>query len=179
MIKTSRALSSIAGLVGILALAACGTTAPEAPAESTETKAAAPVVDGACSGDEGVTLVVDSSALEGGERTESCVTADVEVAADVLEAAGLEIEGTEEYPEDIVCRVDGLPSADAPLGSTEDPEYVEECTSMPAAFGYWSIWVQPAGGEWGYAMEGLATQKVAKGEGLALLFTLDGAPAAP
>ena len=79
----------------------------------------------------------------------------------------------------MVCRVDGLPSATEPVGSTEDPAYVESCASMPAAFAYWSLWVQPAGGEWGYATEGLATLQLEPGDSVELLFTLDGAPAAP
>ena len=51
--------------------------------------------------------------------------------------------------------------------------------SMPAAFAYWSLWVQPEGGEWGYAQEGLSTLQLQPGESLELLFTLNGEPAAP
>ncbi|WP_324013053.1 hypothetical protein [Microbacterium sp. JZ37] len=182
MTKTLRALSGLAGAIALLALASCASPASEEPAESApaETPAAETVVDGACADDEGITLIVDSTALEGGERSERCVLADEpQVAADVLAEAGVETEGTEEYGDEVLCRVDGLPSATEPVGSTEGPAYVEECASMPAAFAYWSIWIQPADGEWGYAMEGLSTQEVAPGESLELLFALDGAPAAP
>ena len=40
-------------------------------------------------------------------------------------------------------------------------------------------WVQPAGGEWDYAQEGLSTLQVEPGDSIALLFTLNGEPAAP
>ena len=136
-------------------------------------------VSGACTGDEGVTVSVDASALDV-TPSESCVFASETVAAsDVLERAGVTTEGTEEYGDQVVCRVDGLPSDDQPLPNPDGSEYVEECAAMPAAFAYWSLWVKPAGGEWDYAQEGLSTLTVEPGESLALLFTLNGEPATP
>ncbi|MCT9820758.1 hypothetical protein N3K63_10735 [Microbacterium sp. W1N] len=183
MTTTSRILTLAATAALAFGLSACsGSAAPAGSATTTPspTTAASVVTDAACTDDEGVTLVVDASALEGGEKTEHCLaTSDAVTAGDAFTTAGFETEGTTEYGDQVVCRVDGLPSATEPVGSTEDPAYVEACEAMPAAFAYWSLWVKPAGGDWDYAQEGLATQQVAPGDSVELLFTLDGAPAAP
>lgn len=160
----------------LLSLAACAQAEPTSSAtESAEALTAA----GPCEGDEGVTLLVNASALD--ERpAETCVLASEAIAAsDVLERAGVTTEGTEEYGDQVVCRVDGRPAADEPLPNPDGSEYLETCASMPAAFAYWSLWVEPAGGEWDYAQEGLSTHTVEPGDGLALLFTLNGEPATP
>ena len=134
----------------------------------------------ACDGDEGVTIVVDSSALADGSSETWCYFAtDTVAVSDALVGTGVTTEGTTEYGDQVICRVDGLPSASEPVGSTEDPTYVEACESMPAAFAYWSLWVKPAGGAWDYAQEGLSTLTAEPGDSVELLFTLDGAPAAP
>jgi len=173
----SLALASAAAL--LFTLAGCASS-PEPAATESVPPASAAIIGDACEGDEGVTLVVDSSALADGSLREWCRPTDDAIAvADVLDEAGITVEGTDEYGDQVVCRVDGLPSATEPVGSAEDPAYVEECASMPAAFAYWSLWTQPAGGEWGYAEEGLSTLQAKPGQSVALLFTLDGAPAAP
>ena len=184
MTVTSRtlALTTMAALA--LTLAACTTTSSPTgdptPSTASSSPSAPAVSDGACADDEGVTLLVDASALDGGERTEWCVPAEGEIAAsEVLSEAGVTTEGTEEYGDDVICRVDGLPAADAPVGSAEDPSYVETCASIGPAFAYWSLWTAPAGGPWGYATEGIATLELTPGDSLGLLFTLDGAPAEP
>lgn len=181
-LKTSLLTASAAAVLALL-LAGCApsTDAPDGGATPTgDVPPAAAIVEGACDTDAGVTLVVDSSALADGERQEWCRPTDAPLAvATLLDEAGVVTEGTEEYGDDVVCRVNGVPSATEPVGSTEDPAYVEECASMPAAFAYWSLWTRPTDGEWGYAEEGLATLEAVPGESIALLFTLDGAPAAP
>ena len=180
-LKTSLLTASAAAAL-VLLLAGCAGPSADSPdpTPTGDVPPAAAIVEGSCDADEGVTLVVDSSALADGEVQEWCRPTDAPLAvATLLDEAGIETEGTEEYGDDVVCRVNGLPSATEPVGSTEDPAYVEECASMPAAFAYWSLWTQAAGGEWGYAEEGLATLEAAPGESIALLFTLDGAPAAP
>jgi hypothetical protein len=179
-LKTSLlSVLSVAALALLVSGCAAQTPAPAASSPAAVPPAAA-IVEGACSDDEGITLVVDSSALADGSAKEWCRPTEEPLAvADVLGEAGVETEGTEEYGDQVVCRVNGLPSATEPVGSKEDPSYVEECASMPAAFAYWSLWTQPAGGEWAYAEEGLATLEAQPGERVALLFTLDGAPATP
>lgn len=171
--------AAAASAVLLLALAGCTSTQPEATPIPDETTAVA-VTDTACTDDTGVTVVVDASVLEDGDSKTWCIgTEETLAAADALTLLGVETEGTDEYPDDIVCRVNGVPAEDAALPADDGSDYFETCESMPAAFAYWSLWVQPAEGEWEYAQEGLATLELQPGESLELLFTLNGQPAAP
>lgn len=178
MITALRSASLVAAALLALGLSACAATTAPAPTP-TVTDA---VADGGCSGDEGVSVVIDAGDLAGAADTNvsSCIfTTEALAAADALDILGVETEGTEQYGDQVICRVDGQPSASEPVGSTEDPAYVESCATMPAAFAYWSLWVKPAGGTWDYAQEGLSTLQLQPGDSVELLFTLDGAPAAP
>ena len=100
-------------------------------------------------------------------------------SAIAVSIAAVRTEGTEEYGDQVVCRVNGLPAEDEAIPAEDGPDYFETCDTMPAAFAYWSLWVKPAGGEWGYAQEGAATQELQPGDAVELLFTLNGEPAAP
>lgn len=167
----------------LLSLAACSTSTPDTavstPAEA-EAASTSEVATGACEADSGVTVIVDQSALEDAAVQEWCVTTDEAIgAADALAIAAVQTEGTEEYGDQVVCRVNGAPAEDLALPALDGSDYFETCASMPAAFAYWSLWVQPAGGEWAYAEEGLSTLQLQPGESLELLFTLNGEPAAP
>ena len=138
------------------------------------------VLDAACADDSGVTVVVDASSLEDGDSKEWCIAADETLAAsDALTLVGVETEGTEEYGDQVVCRVNGVPAEDTPLTAEDGSEYFETCQSMAPGFAYWALWVKPEGGDWDYAQEGLSTLQLEPGEGLALLFSLNGEPAAP
>jgi len=176
---TPRILTLFAAGALALGLSACTAQTSTEPTSSSDASAAV-AVQAACDGDEGVTIVVDSSALADGSSETWCYFAtDTVAVSDALVGTGVTTEGTTEYGDQVICRVDGLPSASEPVGSTEDPTYVEACESMPAAFAYWSLWVKPAGGAWDYAQEGLSTLTAEPGDSVELLFTLDGAPAAP
>ena len=177
---TVRAVAAAAASAALVfALAAC-TAGPSETSAATPTETAPAVLDGACADGTGVTVTVDSSVLDDGDSTTWCIgTDDALVAADALARAGIETEGTAEYGDQVLCRVDGVPAEDVALPAEDGSEYFERCESMPAAFAYWSMWVKPASGEWRYAEEGLATQQLEPGESLALLFVLDGEPAAP
>ena len=155
----------------LLSLAACSSDTPEPSASAS--------ADGSCAG---VTVVVDASAFEDADdiSKSQCIETDETIAAsDALDEAGVTTEGTTEYGDQVVCRVDGLPAEDVALTAEDGSEYFETCESMPAAFAYWSLWVQPEDGEWDYATEGLSTLQLEPGESVALLFTLNGEPAAP
>lgn len=166
-----------ASAVLLLSLAGCAATGAATPKETASTGAAA---SGACAGESGVTVVVDDSALDGADAEQWCIaTDDTIAAADVLAQAGVETEGTDQYGDQVVCRVNGLPAADEAIEAEDGSDYFEACETMPAAFAYWSLWVQPAGSEWGYAQEGLSTLQLEPGDAVALLFTLHGEPAAP
>jgi hypothetical protein len=127
-----------------------------------------------------VKVIVDSGALkQAAADTSVCVPVDAPtVASKVLDEAKIKTEGTTQYPNEVVCRVNGVPAADLDI-KHKDGTYREECKGMPAAFAYWGLWVKPAAGDWAYAQEGLATLKVSPGESLELLFTVDDQPAAP
>lgn len=179
MTSTTRILTLLAAGALALGLSACASPS-DAPAASPTPSTSTPDAGAPCEGDEGVTIVVDSSALDEGSSQTWCFVGDSAMTvANALDFAGVEIEGTEEYGDQVICRVNGLPSASEPVGSTEDPAYVEACKTMPAAFAYWSLWVKPAGGAWDYAQEGVSTLMANPGDSVELLFTLDGAPAAP
>ena len=177
-IRTAAA-SSLAAAGLLFSLAACSAPATQpAASEPASSAASSPSAsDGPCTG---VKVIVDSGSLKQAAADKSvCVPVDgPTVAADLLKEANIKTEGTEQYPTELVCRVNGVPAADLDI-THKGGTYREECKGMPAAFAYWSLWVKPADGEWAYAQEGHATLKVSPGESLELLYTVDGEPAAP
>lgn len=178
--STPRILTLLAAGALALGLSACASTGSAQRAETESPTPAQTIVAGACPTGKGVTLAVDSSALTGGSSQSWCFpTMDKVAVADVVAAAGLTIEGTKQYGDQVICRVNGLPSASEPVGSAQEPAYIEKCESMPAAFAYWALWTKTDGGTWDYAQEGLSTLTAQPGESVELLFTLDGVPASP
>jgi hypothetical protein len=181
---TLRTFAATAAAALLLTLTACATSDP-APSEATTASPSAEAGSdsgtdaGSCAG---VEIVVELAELDLAESPAgtTCVETDGPIAAsDALTEAGITTEGTEEYGDQVVCRVNGVPAEDFTLTAEDGSDYVETCASMPAAFAYWSLWTQPEGGEWGYAQEGLATLELAPGDSLALLFSVNGEPAAP
>ncbi|MDV8148955.1 hypothetical protein [Arthrobacter sp. B10-11] len=174
------AASSLAAAGLLLSLAACSTPAATQPSTSAPASSATASSTSASEPCDGVKVIVDSGALkQAAADTSVCVPVDEPtVASKVLDEANIKTEGTTEYPNELVCRVNGVPAADFDI-KHKGGTYREECGKMPAAFAYWALWVKPASGDWAYAQEGLATLKVSPGESLELLFTVDGEPAAP
>jgi hypothetical protein len=174
---TLRTIAASAAAALLLTLTACAGAAPTAPTSST-----APSDSADASACAGVSVVVELPELELDESPagSTCIDTDEPIAAgDALAEAGIETEGTVEYGDQVICRVNGFPAEDYALTAEDGTEYFESCESMPAAFAYWSMWVQPEGGEWAYAQEGLETLELQPGESFALLFTLNDEPAAP
>lgn len=179
------AASSLAAVGLLFTLAACSAPATTQPAASAPASTAAAssaaaspsAADGPC---DGVKVIVDSGALKQSAADKNvCVPVDAATpASEVLKEADIKTEGTTQYPNELVCRVNGVPAADFDI-KHKAGTYREECKGMPAAFAYWSLWTKPAAGDWAYAQEGLATLKVSPGESLELLFTVDGEPAVP
>ncbi|MFD5276109.1 hypothetical protein ACFWIX_00975 [Pseudarthrobacter sp. NPDC058362] len=174
------AASSFAAAGLLLSLAACSAPAtsqsPSSPAA--ESASASATASGPC---EGVQVIVDSGALkQEAADTSACIAVEgPTAAAKVLEEANVKTVGTEQYPNELVCRVNGVPAADFDI-KHKGGTYREECQKMPAAFAYWALWVKASpDAEWAYAQEGLATLKFSPGQSLELLFTVDGEPAAP
>jgi hypothetical protein len=169
-----------AAALAALALAGCSAPAEPSPSASASAEASAT----ATAGDDcaGVSVIVDTGDLELAEdaSVSACVEADGPIiAADALRTAGVETEGTAQYGDQVVCRVNGVPAQDLAIPAPDGSEYHESCESMPAAFAYWALWQKPAGGEWGYAQEGLSTLELQPGDSIELLFTLNDEPAAP
>jgi hypothetical protein len=162
----------------LLALAACASSPATSPSAST-TPSASAAAGGPCAG---VTVIVDPGALKvpASAKKTACVGTDATItAAEAFKSAGVTTEGTQQYGDQVVCRVNGIPAADLAIPAKDGSTYHEECKGMPASFAYWALWTKPADGEWAYAQEGVATQKVGPGQSIELLFTLDGKPAAP
>ncbi|MBT2548235.1 hypothetical protein [Arthrobacter sp. ISL-65] len=178
-IRTAAA-SSLAAAGLLFALAACSTPAATQPSTSAPASPATASSSAASEPCAGVKVVVDSGALKQAAADGSvCVPVDAPtLASKVLDEAKVKTEGTDAYPKELVCRVNGVPAADFDIAH-KGGTYREECKKMPAAFAYWSLWVKPASGPWAYAQEGLATLKVSPGQSLELLYTVDGAPATP
>lgn len=176
---TSPIRASLLAAAALTALALAGCTGQPAPSPSATDAAATEPATGTCGG---ITVVVDTGDLELADDAsiDSCVvTEDPMIAADALARAGVETEGTAQYGDQVVCRVNGVPQQDLAIPAADGSEYYESCESMPAAFAYWALWHKPAGGEWGYAQEGLSTLELQPGDSVELLFTLNDEPAAP
>ncbi|HEU5222216.1 MAG TPA: hypothetical protein VFU07_00855 [Candidatus Lumbricidophila sp.] len=172
------ASAAIASSALLIALAACASAAPQTTPAPTATTSA--VSDHACTDGTGITVAVDASALANGESKAWCInTTETLTAAAALKLVNVSTVGTKQYGDQVVCRVNGVPASDTKIPNPDGSDYFETCEGMPAAFAYWALWVKPAGGAWGFAQEGAATQKVAPGEGVELLFQLNGKPAAP
>ena len=178
-IRTAAA-SSLAAAGLLLTLAACSTpaaTQPTTSAPASTATASSSDASGPCAG---VKVIVDSGALKQAAADSSvCVPVDAPtLASKVLDEAKVKTVGTADYPNELVCRVNGVPAADLDIAH-KGGTYREECSKTPASFAYWALWVKPASGDWAYAQEGLATLQVSPGESLELIYTVDGEPAAP
>ncbi len=107
------------------------------------------------------------------DQISSCIAFEGEeiLAKDALNQAGVEIEGTLTYPDQIVCRVNGLPSATEPLEIEGQEPHLEACADMPPEFAYWALWVKAdSASQWEYATEGAATLKLTRGQAVGLAF---------
>ncbi len=179
--STLRIFAAASAAAALLALTACSTSTTAAPTTATTspTPSASATAPAECTG---VTVIVETGdlAVDDSPAGQSCIeTSSPIAAADAFEAAGITTEGTDEYGDQVVCRVNGVPAEDEAIEAEDGSDYFETCESMPAAFAYWSLWVKPAEGVWDYAQEGLSTLQLEPGDAVELLFTLNGEPAAP
>jgi hypothetical protein len=148
-------------LVLALALSGCATGTPAATT-SPEPHVTA---SGAC---EQVTVVVDFGPLDE-PAVEACVEGGL--ATDVLDAAGVTTEGTVDYGDQVVCRVNNEPSPDETVIIEGQDPFVEACQTLGSA-AYWGLWVKTAAdSEWEFAQEGVATLELADGESFGLVYT--------
>ena len=120
-----------------------------------------------------VNLYVDYGTLQNGEKFQECLPVNGRTnALDLLSTAGFTTEGTLEYGEAILCRLNNLPDAT-----------VETCESMPPAEAYWAVLVKehqvvpvPLGitGAWGWAQTGIDGVYLNPGDSLGLVFADNG-----
>jgi hypothetical protein len=158
-------------LVALLVLSGC---APQHTKDAQQKY----LITGKCAG---IEVVVNYGLLSEGERKATCVKTETELPAkEALAKAGITTEGTKTYPDLIVCRVNGLPSATERFTVPGEEPHLESCDNMPPAFAYWGLWVKSSDkDEWGYASEGVGTLKVAPGQSLGLVFTTGGLTPVP
>lgn len=146
--------------IALVALAGCATGT--APGEPSPTGTA----EGPCTE---VAVVVEFGPLDA-EPIQECAAAGT--ALDVLAEAGIETQGTADYGDQVVCRVDGRPGVDETVTVEGEEPFTEPCTSMPSASAYWALWVKPApDAEWEYAQEGIGTLELDPGQAIGLVYT--------
>ena len=144
-----------------LALAGCAAPAPEA-SSTPEPEASS---SGAC---EQVTVVVDFTVLDE-PSLEACVAAGP--ATEVFAEAGVTTEGTVDYGDQVVCRVNDQPSPDEQVTIEGVEPFVETCETLSAA-AFWGLWVKTApDAEWGFAEEGIATLELTDGQSVGLVYS--------
>lgn len=143
--------------------------------------APAPSPTASCSPSTGVSVVVNFSGVFDASDISTCapLTSGTETVADALAAVGVTTEGTVKYGDQVVCRVNSLPAADKPFIVPGHDPYTEPCKDMAPEYAYWALWVKSGAGAWDYAAEGVATQKVAPGDSIGLVFTTGGATPTP
>ena len=142
-----------------LALSGCAGSAPE------PTSSPAADVSAGC---EQVTVVVDFGVLDE-PAVDVCVGAGF--ATDVLADADVTTEGTLDYGDQVVCRVNNQPSADETVTIDGVDPFVESCATLNAA-AYWALWVKTSpDAEWEYAQEGVATLELSDGQSVGLVYT--------
>jgi hypothetical protein len=176
--RVPRALSALV-VASALLLVGCaggaggaGGAAPAASAPGAGATSAAAATPGSAASCAGVFVTVQFGLL-GGDDVASCAAATSPItAAAALAAVGITTAGTQQYGDQVVCRVNGEPSASKPFAVPGHAPYTETCTGMPAAFAYWAVWVRDAAtGRWDYAQSGVGTQQLEPGQTLGLKFT--------
>ena len=120
-----------------------------------------------------VEIYVDFGPLKNGEKIKECIAIDGKAnALDLLDSAGFTTEGTVEYGDAVLCRLNNLPDATA-----------ETCESMPPAESYWAVLVKehqvvpmPLGisGAWGWAQTGINEVYLEPGDAIGLVFADQG-----
>lgn len=175
----SRALIIAAAAAFTLSLAACSPVAAPAEVPKHAASDAPSATDGGCAG---VTVIVETGDLEVADDPSGTVCVETDAAirgSDAIAEAGFTTVGTTAYPDDAVCRVNGVPAEDTDLPGDGGGIHHETCADFPPATAYWALWLKPAGGAWEYAPASLPGLDLNPGDSVQLLFTLDGAPATP
>jgi hypothetical protein len=120
-----------------------------------------------------VNVYVDFGPLDNGSKITTCIPASGETEAlDILASANLVLEGTREYGNAVVCRINDLPNATA-----------ETCDAMPPEESYWAVLIKEhevipmpfnTAGEWGWAQTGINEIHLHPGDSIGLVFADNG-----
>ena len=132
-----------------------------------------------------VTVSIDYGVLDSqNQNYEKCLSVSGDVTAlELINNANFKIEGTEKYADQIVCRLNGLPKPNQPIGIKGHEDYIESCKEMPAEFAYWAILEKrkqaipnPAdlNTKWAWAEVGVADLKLNHGDSVAFVFADNG-----
>lgn len=100
-------------------------------------------------------------------------------AHDAATAAGVELEGTQQWGAAFVCRVDGRPAVDEEVRRADGSVGTEPCQRTPSQGAYWSLWTSSGGSEWVYADRGATRLVVAPGDAVGLVFVTSDRPQPP
>ncbi len=165
--RLTRSTASALVAIAALALSACATPT------ITETSTPAPSSSAETQGTSGDTCDLVTVTVEFGPIDEApiagCVAAGV--ASDVLQEASVVTEGTVDYGDQVVCRVNNLPSADEEVLIEGEAPYIETCQTL-SSVAYWALWVKTApDAEWEYAQEGVTTLQLTDGQSVGLVYT--------
>jgi hypothetical protein len=135
-------------LIALVAFVAIGGLISTIPSDTPSAKPSH-VSTGQCETGAGVSLVVDFGSSSNKEVSEFCVKDFDASGWDIFAAAGVEVEGTAEYPTGFVCRISGWPS-----------KQVQPCTKTPtAAQGSWGYFVaEPNDSDWKFSGQGAANR---------------------
>ncbi|MFM6981557.1 MAG: hypothetical protein ACKOWP_02140 [Microbacteriaceae bacterium] len=172
MSHTRSTVAGIAATTLALTLAGCQSGTPTAATTNTATPES-------CAG---VNIIIDFDVL-GPDRIDECVAiaeGDTMTASAALGELGITTEGTADYGDAVICRIDDQPSAAEEFTVEGEDPYLETCATMPPAFAYWAMWISTTDApEWAYAMEGVTTQLVGPGDALGFMFSTAGATPTP
>lgn len=135
-------------LVSLVLLVAVGFWSNQNQLQSFEEKVAT-VTNGQCQSP-GISVVIDFGSGSNQPILQKCVSDYFGNSWNLLEAAGLEITGTEKYPVGFVCRINQQPDS-----------ALEKCVETPGAkSGSWAYFLaEPNAKTWTYSSFGAATRK--------------------
>ena len=117
---------------------------------------------GYCPSGDGVTVVVDLTAL-GGEVVVRCARGSGLTGLTALQETGFAPAGTQRDGLAFICRLAGRPAADEPLPVKGNEGYTESCVNTPPSAAYWAYSHAANGGTWEYSSAGAANRQVVPG----------------
>lgn len=120
--------------------------------------------------DKCVNVYVDFGSLNNNKKIIECIDTEKEMLAlDLFNKSGLQLEGTNKYGLQVVCRVNNLPDRKQ-----------ESCDVMPPENAYWAFIVKEKRSavnmfpKWGWAQRGVSEVYFKPGDSLGLVFSENG-----